>query len=99
MPTNSSGWFVYSCRALAEWSVSVLVGVILVALAQSAAAQTNYFTYTGLSSVGSSDGTGEAARFFNPISLALDAAGNVYVAEGPASRPVAGSGLTKYVKR
>lgn len=31
--------------------------------------------------------------------VAVDRDGNIYAAEGPASRPVAGSGLTKYVKR
>lgn len=31
--------------------------------------------------------------------VAVDRDGNVYAAEGPASRPVAGSGLTKYVKK
>ena len=31
--------------------------------------------------------------------VAVDPQGNVYAAEGPISRPVAGSGLTKYVKR
>ena len=31
--------------------------------------------------------------------VAVDAEGNVYIAEGPTSRPIAGSGLTKYVKR
>jgi DNA-binding beta-propeller fold protein YncE len=31
--------------------------------------------------------------------VAVDADGNVYVAEGPGSRPAAGGGLTKYVKR
>ena len=31
--------------------------------------------------------------------VAVDRDGNVYAAEGPASRPVAGSGLTKYIKR
>ena len=30
--------------------------------------------------------------------VAVDADGNVYAAEGPGSRPTAGSGLTKYVK-
>ena len=30
--------------------------------------------------------------------VAVDAEGNVYAAEGPGSRPTAGSGLTKYVK-
>ena len=29
--------------------------------------------------------------------IAVDADGNVFVAEGPASRPFAGGGLTKYV--
>lgn len=29
--------------------------------------------------------------------VAVDADGHVYAAEGPASRPVAGAGLTKYV--
>jgi len=31
--------------------------------------------------------------------VAVDADGNVYTAEGPASRPVTGSGITKFVKR
>ena len=31
--------------------------------------------------------------------VAVDADGNVYVAEGPGSRPVAGGGLTRYLKR
>ncbi len=31
--------------------------------------------------------------------VAVDPEGNVYAAEGPNSRPVAGGGLTKYVKR
>ena len=31
--------------------------------------------------------------------VAVDADGNVYAAEGPGSRPAAGGGLTKYVKR
>ncbi len=31
--------------------------------------------------------------------IAVDGDGNVFVAEGPASRPFAGGGLTKYVKR
>jgi hypothetical protein len=31
--------------------------------------------------------------------VAVDRDGNVYAAEGPASRPFAGGGLTKYVKR
>jgi hypothetical protein len=39
-------------------------------------------TIAGLpGTVGSSDGTGSAARFSNPISVAADGAGNVYVAD------------------
>ena len=30
--------------------------------------------------------------------VAVDGDGNVYAAEGPGSRPTAGSGITKYVK-
>jgi Ice-binding-like/Putative Ig domain/Dockerin type I domain/NHL repeat len=32
-------------------------------------------------SIGSADGTGSAARFFNPIGVATDSSGNVYVAD------------------
>jgi DNA-binding beta-propeller fold protein YncE len=70
------GW-----RVRRHWIVHALAGVILVGSARPAAAQTNFFTYSGLSSVGTSDGTGEAARFFNPMSVARDAVGNLYVAD------------------
>jgi sugar lactone lactonase YvrE len=40
-------------------------------------------TFAGLANtVGSSDGTGSAARFNSPRSVAFDAAGNLYVADG-----------------
>ena len=40
-----------------------------------------------------------AGTFARPSGIAVDAEGNVFAAEGPGSRPTAGGGLTKYVKR
>ena len=37
--------------------------------------------------------------FVFPHGLYVDRDGNVYGAEGPISRPFAGGGLTKYVKK
>jgi streptogramin lyase len=40
-------------------------------------------TLAGLAgSYGSADGTGSAARFYNPVGVAVDSTGNVYVADG-----------------
>jgi sugar lactone lactonase YvrE len=44
-------------------------------------------------------GSGSSRQGVAGEGVAVDADGNVYVAEGPISRPVAGSGLTKYVRR
>src|SRR3989440_249336 len=55
-------------------------------LAGSLGAQSVYTPYTfttlaGAASVGSADGTGSAARFYNPRGVATDSSGNVYVAD------------------
>lgn len=39
-------------------------------------------TLAGLGTVGYADGAGNSARFFNPFGAAVDAAGNVFVADG-----------------
>jgi sugar lactone lactonase YvrE len=39
-------------------------------------------TLAGVEAVGFADGTGDSARFFSPVGAAVDAAGNVYVADG-----------------
>lgn len=40
-----------------------------------------FSTLTGVSSIGSNDGPGAAARFYGPSGLACDAAGNLYVSD------------------
>jgi sugar lactone lactonase YvrE len=47
---------------------------------------------------GTVDGTGAAARFTSPSTLATDAAGNVYVVAGPGSiRKVTPDGVTSTI--
>src|SRR5258708_10362761 len=55
-------------------------------LAGSLGAQSVYTPYTfttlaGQASIGSADGTGSAARFYEPEGVAADSSGNVYVAD------------------
>ena len=49
--------------------------------AQSIYTPYSFTTLAGQSSFGSADGTGSAARFKNPSCVAVDTAGNVYVAD------------------
>ncbi len=53
------------------------------ALAQSTPATNAYYfgTWAGASSSGTADGAGSAARFYDPAALAIDAGGNLYVAD------------------
>lgn len=55
-------------------------------LAVAAAGQSVYTpyqiaTYSGATAVGSADGSGNTARFFDPMDVAVDASGNLYVAD------------------
>ncbi|HET7535998.1 MAG TPA: NHL repeat-containing protein, partial [Candidatus Didemnitutus sp.] len=61
----------------------MLVPAFLVRLDAAADYTTPYSfsTLSGLSSVGSSDGPGNVARFFGPSALAIDKANNLYVAD------------------
>src|SRR5262245_19589497 len=55
--------------------------VVLFAAPASAQKQLSFITEAGVSSIGSADGTGSAARFFLPLGVTVDSAGNVYVAD------------------
>ena len=60
------------------------IGLILFSFAFSLRAEAQIYattTFAGQSSIGSADGTGSAARFFNPAGVAVDSAGNVFVAD------------------
>src|SRR3989449_11771358 len=50
--------------------------------AQSVYPPYTFTTLAGQASIGSDDGTGSAARFYNPQGVATDSSGNVYVADG-----------------
>jgi sugar lactone lactonase YvrE len=59
---------------------SILAGLIPVQ-AQSIYEPYSFTTFAGLSGVGSADGIGSSAHFFQPESVAVDNAGNLYVAD------------------
>ncbi|HTZ19767.1 MAG TPA: NHL repeat-containing protein [Opitutaceae bacterium] len=60
------------------------IGLILLSLAFSLRAEAQTYattTFAGQSGIGSADGTGSDARFFNPSGVAVDSSGNVFVAD------------------
>ncbi len=68
------------CRLPACW---VLLPWLLLPLRGQSDYATPYVftTLAGTSSIGSADGTGSAARFYQPQGVAVDPAGNLYVAD------------------
>jgi hypothetical protein len=69
-------------------SPTLLAGLLLATLAPAAASQAAAQEYTFLTLAGppeagpgAIDGTGSAARFNEPLGVAVDSAGNVYVAD------------------
>ncbi len=60
------------------------IGLILLSFAFSLRAEAQTYattTFAGQSGMGRADGTGSAARFYNPTGVAVDASGNVFVAD------------------
>src|ERR1035441_2589154 len=68
--------------------LAISISTTLALLPTAVLAQAIYtpYTFTTLAGLagnsGSADGTGRAARFYNPTGGALDPAGNVYVTDG-----------------
>ncbi len=70
-------------RPLVRWLCGFFgVCVLLVLLASPAYAQYHWTNFVGMpGGYGNADGTGSAARFIGPASVAVDGSGNVYVAD------------------
>jgi hypothetical protein len=80
--------FSFSGRRARPLAALLLLAVLALLLPLGASAQVVVSTLAGGGGgvSGSADGTGRAARFNNPFSVALDGAGNVYVADGGNNR-------------
>ena len=64
------------------WVMTFLMGVGLAGFTQTSAAQVTVSTLAGMAGiVGSADGSGAAAQFSSPSGIAVDTAGNLYVAD------------------
>ena len=69
-------------RRVLKTSIYANFAAAALLLANAAHAQvSNFFTFAGYAGQGSADGSGSAARFNNPASVAVDASSNVYVAD------------------
>ena len=66
-------------RSLAVFFLTACLPVV--ALGQSTYTPYAFTTLAGLAGTGSADGTGSAAQFNNPLGVAVDSAGNAYVAD------------------
>ena len=67
--------------AIFELTLLVLALTSILSLAQSTYEPYTFTTLAGNAGPGSADGTGSAARFNHPSGVAVDSAGNVYVAD------------------
>ncbi len=61
--------------------VAILTAVVSVIAGSAQAGPYIFQTLAGVSAIGSSDGSGSAARFFSPSGVAVDSSGTVYVAD------------------
>jgi len=65
---------------------SLLVFMVLAALPAAWGADYMVSTYAGMGAPGFADGPGGTAKFYNPADVAVDSAGNLYVADTDNSR-------------
>ena len=83
--TNSAARFAFPCSAAVDMAGNIYVAdTVNSTIRQVTPVGTNWVvtTLAGLAGcTGANDGTGSAARFYNPNGVAVDSAGNVYVAD------------------
>ncbi len=65
---------------------SLLVFIVLASLPAAWGTDYTVSTYAGMGAPSFADGSGDMAKFYNPVDIAVDSAGNVYVADTDNSR-------------